>query len=333
MHPETGFAYVAWTKHPELSSHSSPAEARILENGVPLPGPANALHDDIRQLGLGRYSFWHGDIYFSTPDNSDPCTNGRIYTIQYVFNLFWDIVARFPYRLQHVFSFLFNILPATGSRIAKPALPRGLRRLTGRVSEPIIGPRHEMGFAYVVWTRRPELSSHSSPSEARILENGVPLPGPANALHDDIRRLGLGRYSFWHGDIYFSTSDNSDPCKNGRIYTIQYVSSFFWDIVARFPYRLQHIFSFRFGILPSAGSGIFRPALSRGVRRPTEWASERIIEPILTQHTRQFVRRVSARLKIMRPSETLWEVYYWFCFSIVLMRGKFLRGVLSRRRN
>jgi radical SAM protein with 4Fe4S-binding SPASM domain len=56
-------------------------------------------------------------------------------------------------------------------------------------------------------------------AESVLLEDGVPLPFPS-ALHDDIRREGSGRYSFWGDTLYFSTSDNSDPARNGRRYEL-----------------------------------------------------------------------------------------------------------------
>jgi hypothetical protein len=43
-------------------------------------GPPHAVHLDIREQGRGRFSHWAEVIYFSTSDNSDPSTNGRIYT-------------------------------------------------------------------------------------------------------------------------------------------------------------------------------------------------------------------------------------------------------------
>jgi hypothetical protein len=52
----------------------------VLEDGVPFPMP-HALHEDIRELGGGRYSCWHGSVLFSTPDGSDPNCNGRHYTL------------------------------------------------------------------------------------------------------------------------------------------------------------------------------------------------------------------------------------------------------------
>lgn len=84
---------------------------------------------------------------------------------------------------------------------------------------------HDGGFAYRARTWHPELSSHCHPSSAVVLEDGVPLAGPANALHDDIRHIGMGRYSFWYSTVYFSASDNSDPRANGRVYVVEFVSS------------------------------------------------------------------------------------------------------------
>jgi hypothetical protein len=51
-----------------------------------------------------------------------------------------------------------------------------------------------------------------------LLENGSPL-GPAHCGHEEIRQIGGGRYSHWGTDLLFSTSDNSAPDENGRVYT------------------------------------------------------------------------------------------------------------------
>jgi hypothetical protein len=84
--------------------------------------------------------------------------------------------------------------------------------------------RHDSGFAYIAQTNHPELSGHDRPSAATVLENEVPLPGPANELHENIRMRGEGRYSFWHDYVYFSSSDNTNPLTNGRSYEIRYPS-------------------------------------------------------------------------------------------------------------
>ena len=57
VQPEIGFVYTARTGHPQLSSHKRPSAAVVLENGVPLPGPATALHEDIRKLDAGVFPF------------------------------------------------------------------------------------------------------------------------------------------------------------------------------------------------------------------------------------------------------------------------------------
>ena len=81
--------------------------------------------------------------------------------------------------------------------------------------------RHESGHCYLV--QIPESFTKlagESLNDAELLEDGVSLP-LSNALHDDIRKLGEGRYSVWGHSLYFSTSDNSDPSDNGRNYELK----------------------------------------------------------------------------------------------------------------
>jgi len=76
------------------------------------------------------------------------------------------------------------------------------------------------GFAYRLSLGTQWMSQTATyPSPARVLENGVPLAWP-NALHQEIQHTGQGRYSLWHGGLYLSTSDNTDPRTNGRHYTL-----------------------------------------------------------------------------------------------------------------
>jgi hypothetical protein len=43
--------------------------------------------------------------------------------------------------------------------------------------------------------------------------------GPAHSDHYDIEAIGRGRYSHWKDlGLLLSTSDNTDPNKNGRAY-------------------------------------------------------------------------------------------------------------------
>jgi MoaA/NifB/PqqE/SkfB family radical SAM enzyme len=60
-------------------------------------------------------------------------------------------------------------------------------------------------------------------SDYQLFEDDRPL-GPAEALHDDIRALGAGRYSLWGRAVYFSASDNSDARYNGRSYVLRRMS-------------------------------------------------------------------------------------------------------------
>ncbi len=90
--------------------------------------------------------------------------------------------------------------------------------------EEVIEPKaisKEIGFCYTVGLR------HGSPSDVGggrsylvLLEDGREL-GPAHSAHEEIRKLGQGRYSHWGArSVYFSASDNSDPRTNGRRYTV-----------------------------------------------------------------------------------------------------------------
>ena len=85
--------------------------------------------------------------------------------------------------------------------------------------------RHVGGFAYVARTNLVALSSHKDLSTAVLLENGLPLSDAANIMLDEIRELGYGRHSFSFGNVYFSSSDNSDPRQNGRLYSIRYTEN------------------------------------------------------------------------------------------------------------
>ena len=80
IHPEIDNCYTVYHGMSRLSSHQGPSMAQIYEDGIRL-GPGNSLHDDIRTIGKGRFSFWHDYVYFSTSNNSDPRTNGKSYEI------------------------------------------------------------------------------------------------------------------------------------------------------------------------------------------------------------------------------------------------------------
>jgi SAM-dependent methyltransferase len=81
---EIGFAWQAntseWAASADDLEHLYRSTLVLLENGQPL-WSRHTLHDEIRIYGQGRYSHWQDTLLFSTPDNSDPNTNGCTYAI------------------------------------------------------------------------------------------------------------------------------------------------------------------------------------------------------------------------------------------------------------
>lgn len=80
---ESSYAY--YVDIPEVGdSESQPASStlKLFENGKEI-GPAHALHRDIRNIGGGRFSHWGTSLYFSASDNTNPLTNGRVYSYTY----------------------------------------------------------------------------------------------------------------------------------------------------------------------------------------------------------------------------------------------------------
>lgn len=106
------------------------------------------------------------------------------------------------------------------------AIPRiGLRRiLKAQIRQPYAGKlgdfAHESGLCWLAKVPDDLLSDMESVSRVALTEDGRPL-GPKRSGHDEIRRIGLGRYSHFGSQIYFSTSDNSDPRSNGRTYAVE----------------------------------------------------------------------------------------------------------------
>lgn len=80
--------------------------------------------------------------------------------------------------------------------------------------------RKESGYCYVVEIPETFVSlAGDALSQAEVLENGIPLAF-SKALHDEIRNIGMGRYSVWGHSLYFSSSDNSDPSETGKLYEL-----------------------------------------------------------------------------------------------------------------
>jgi len=100
------------------------------------------------------------------------------------------------------------VKPPTADRIVRlshPFEPEGTRGWRARLPSELGPLTDDSDFP----TRSPLL----------LLEDGHVL-GAGHDHHAAIFNKGNGRYSFWKGGLYFSTSDNSDPNSNGRAYEI-----------------------------------------------------------------------------------------------------------------
>ncbi len=131
----------------------------------------------------------------------------------------FDVAGETPSRVSlWPWIFLLALSVATVAIVHRHRLQQNI---LPKVHTPLVSIQRELGSAVVGVHGYQWMSSDIKPSSAELLENGVPLLYP-NALHDDIRNLGRGRYSFWHDAVYFSSSDNSDPLTNGRHYEIRW---------------------------------------------------------------------------------------------------------------
>lgn len=65
--------------------------------------------------------------------------------------------------------------------------------------------------------------SMESPTASRlVLADLEGVLGPAHSQHADISSIGAGRYSFWAGELRFTSRDNADPNSDGRTYRATY---------------------------------------------------------------------------------------------------------------
>jgi hypothetical protein len=136
-------------------------------------------------------------------------------------------------------SFLFVILVALGTVIGAIDNIVGFSRkylflaqkpeVQIKTNEMIPMLKDGFGYQYFGALERlglstPDTLDRNNNSQLVLREDGRPL-GPAHSGHKDIEDFGRGRYSHWLDNksgeyLYFSTSDNTDPRKNGRTYTV-----------------------------------------------------------------------------------------------------------------
>jgi hypothetical protein len=81
----------------------------------------------------------------------------------------------------------------------------------------------------------PETDDFSDPAASTLIfsEDGRDV-GQAHTAIDMVRQHGGGLFSHWMGNLYFSTTDNSDPHTNGRRYTIRRDPRKYFDNMARY---------------------------------------------------------------------------------------------------
>ena len=195
----------------DFDAEPAQSPARFYEDGK-LLGPAHAAHAQIRKFGGGVFSHWKDRLYFSTSDNSDPNRNGRNYEL---------VVGREDkgFEAAAAEASLAGVPKDPASDEARPdRVLAGREARSGQSLFHLTGFEPDGGFAVVAKLAIPGDGEENPHSSSLVLfEDGVVL-GPPHAPHAAIRDLGLGRYSHWSNDIYFSSSDGSDPRANGRAY-------------------------------------------------------------------------------------------------------------------
>jgi hypothetical protein len=111
-----------------------------------------------------------------------------------------------------------------------------IRRNEMQLSAPDVAPRpvfpirgpfvSDGGYAWIArlpFEFQDDADGRGQPQRScwRLLEDGIAL-GPPHSPHADLRQSGGGRHSHWAVQLYFSTSDNSDPNANGRHYALRW---------------------------------------------------------------------------------------------------------------
>ena len=111
---------------------------------------------------------------------------------------------------------LFVILYANGQLSSVPSSAQ--QRITLQMQNliPVESNLYVLPLG-IDWMSQADLGT----SPAVVYENDIPLQSP-NSMHLDIQEMGNGRYSVWEGKLYFSTSDNTDPRVNGRVYELEW---------------------------------------------------------------------------------------------------------------
>ncbi len=105
----------------DTPKHNNASRIVLMEGEQPF-GTSRATFHQVSATGLGNYHLWNRSLYFSTPDNSDPRTNQRSYTIKAQ-----QHVARWIYQGLLLIDILLLLVIA--SRPRQPDVTRGQRLL------------------------------------------------------------------------------------------------------------------------------------------------------------------------------------------------------------
>ena len=225
------------------------SKLKMFEGSVEL-GPPNITTSEIQNNGAGRFLVTEKILYFSTSDNTDPRSNGRTYTytdrnippnwvlwisvsvfflsLFMLLYMFANYVLTSPEleplsRLRIGQAVALTVLVSSGAVVAfavngvpvSGKIDPGSIRAQGGLQGP---------YAYVtniqpqMFPNRPDRNEAPQASALRLWENDVEL-GPAHSIHQTLAVSGQGRFSHWGQNLFFSSSDGSDPRSNGRLYT------------------------------------------------------------------------------------------------------------------
>lgn len=117
-----------------------------------------------------------------------------------------------------VCSLVFSFFSRTGYFVTEETMS-DMRHLSGNCY--VYLPKISDSWRRHFFTSVPDDDDRPQSSILRIYENGKAL-GPAHSSRDSIAGEGLGRFSHWRNFVYFSSSDNSSPISNARVYSVEY---------------------------------------------------------------------------------------------------------------
>jgi hypothetical protein len=141
----------------------------------------------------------------------------------------YQVGADPPKRIIVALVSVYLLLVGTALALARRVPSSGFLRTFAAVFRPPYEAqlsvfRPEQGHCFLADVPKHLLSDSECVSRLRLYEDDHEL-GPAHSLHEDIRARGSGAYSHWGSELYFSTSDNSDPRTNGYRYRIREASN------------------------------------------------------------------------------------------------------------